>query len=270
MVAAPTDPAVRAERTIDAPGMVVMPGGVDMHCHIAGPKVNMARKMMPDQRRNSPPLVRTPLTSLGHGRRCSQHLRDRLSVRGAGLHDGVRRGHPASRRAARPRRIARHAPHRQGLFRPDGQQPLRDGVDPGGEPARLEGLRRLAARCGQGLRRQARQSGRRRDLEANGPQRHRHRRHGRAFRRHAAADHSRRRPSGDAARFAAPGAHSLQQPRHAGQLDDDARDDEGPRRPTRASDARSISQLRRRAGRDAVVLLRKFRDWPSTSTRTPI
>ena len=30
---------------IDAKGMVIMPGGVDIHCHIAGPKVNLARKL---------------------------------------------------------------------------------------------------------------------------------------------------------------------------------------------------------------------------------
>jgi len=36
-------------RTIDAAGMVVMPGGVDMHSHIAGPKVNLARKMRPEE-----------------------------------------------------------------------------------------------------------------------------------------------------------------------------------------------------------------------------
>ena len=42
IVAAPDDPAVKPNRTIDASGMVVMPGGIDMHCHIAGPKVNMA------------------------------------------------------------------------------------------------------------------------------------------------------------------------------------------------------------------------------------
>lgn len=36
-------------RTIDAAGLVVMPGGVDMHCHIAGPKVNVGRKMQPEQ-----------------------------------------------------------------------------------------------------------------------------------------------------------------------------------------------------------------------------
>ena len=45
VVAAPSDPAVRPSRTIDAQGLVVMPGGVDMHCHIAGPKVNAARRM---------------------------------------------------------------------------------------------------------------------------------------------------------------------------------------------------------------------------------
>lgn len=35
-------------RTIDLSGLIVMPGGVDMHCHIAGPKVNTARKMQPE------------------------------------------------------------------------------------------------------------------------------------------------------------------------------------------------------------------------------
>ncbi len=45
IVAPPADPAVRPTRTIDAGGLVVMPGGVDMHCHIAGPKANAARKM---------------------------------------------------------------------------------------------------------------------------------------------------------------------------------------------------------------------------------
>lgn len=38
-------------RKIDAHGMVVMPGGVDIHCHIAGSKVNMARKLQPEDHR---------------------------------------------------------------------------------------------------------------------------------------------------------------------------------------------------------------------------
>ena len=37
--------------TIDASSRVVMAGAVDMHCHIAGPKVNTARKMQPEQTR---------------------------------------------------------------------------------------------------------------------------------------------------------------------------------------------------------------------------
>jgi len=40
-------------RTIDVSGLVVMAGGVDMHCHIAGPKVNAARKMQPEQYRGN-------------------------------------------------------------------------------------------------------------------------------------------------------------------------------------------------------------------------
>jgi formylmethanofuran dehydrogenase subunit A len=36
---------------IDARGMVVMPGGVDIHAHIAGPKVNAARRLAPEEHR---------------------------------------------------------------------------------------------------------------------------------------------------------------------------------------------------------------------------
>ncbi|HHZ03625.1 formylmethanofuran dehydrogenase subunit A [Acetomicrobium hydrogeniformans] len=34
--------------SIDADGMIVMPGGIDMHAHIAGSKVNMGRKLCPE------------------------------------------------------------------------------------------------------------------------------------------------------------------------------------------------------------------------------
>ncbi len=61
----PDDPAIRPDRVIDATGLVVMPGGVDMHCHIAGPKVNAARKMLPEDRRLAPPLPRTEKTRSG-------------------------------------------------------------------------------------------------------------------------------------------------------------------------------------------------------------
>jgi len=51
IVPAPEDPDARADRTIDARGYVVMPGGVDVHSHIAGSKVNAARLMRPEERR---------------------------------------------------------------------------------------------------------------------------------------------------------------------------------------------------------------------------
>jgi formylmethanofuran dehydrogenase subunit A len=53
-------------RTIDARGMVVMPGGVDIHAHIAGPTVNAARKLLPDEHR-ADVLERTALTRAGTG-----------------------------------------------------------------------------------------------------------------------------------------------------------------------------------------------------------
>src|SRR6187399_1786477 len=54
-----------ADRTYDLAGLAVMPGGVDMHAHIAGPKVNVARKMRPEDKRKAPVVRRTPLTRSG-------------------------------------------------------------------------------------------------------------------------------------------------------------------------------------------------------------
>ena len=48
VVAPPADDV--AHRTYDCRGCVVMPGGVDMHAHIAGPKVNAARRLRPEDR----------------------------------------------------------------------------------------------------------------------------------------------------------------------------------------------------------------------------
>jgi len=53
-------------KRIDAAGMVVMPGGIDIHCHIAGPKVNLARKVQPETHRDDVQL-RTRLTRSGTG-----------------------------------------------------------------------------------------------------------------------------------------------------------------------------------------------------------
>lgn len=65
VVAAPADPAAAVGRVVDCTGLVVMPGGVDMHAHIAGPKVNIARKLRPEDRRDHPPFHRTNLLRSG-------------------------------------------------------------------------------------------------------------------------------------------------------------------------------------------------------------
>lgn len=64
IVAAPAD-ARRPDRTLNVAGMVIMPGGIDMHCHIAGPKVNMARKMRPEEKRHENVVHRTDRTHSG-------------------------------------------------------------------------------------------------------------------------------------------------------------------------------------------------------------
>lgn len=50
----PSDPAAVEVSVLDAAGLVAMPGGVDMHSHIAGGKVNAARKLRVDERLASP------------------------------------------------------------------------------------------------------------------------------------------------------------------------------------------------------------------------
>ena len=45
------DSVSKTASRINAHGMVVMPGAIDIHCHIAGPKVNLARKLMPEDHR---------------------------------------------------------------------------------------------------------------------------------------------------------------------------------------------------------------------------
>ena len=65
IVESPGDPNVKPTRTLDATGLVVMPGGIDMHCHIAGPKVNVARKMRPEEKRRGEVVRRTATTHSG-------------------------------------------------------------------------------------------------------------------------------------------------------------------------------------------------------------
>ena len=53
IVGRPADPAAFA--VVDAAGLVVMPGGVDLHSHVAGPKVNAGRRIAPHLARHRSP-----------------------------------------------------------------------------------------------------------------------------------------------------------------------------------------------------------------------
>ena len=57
IIARPTDTA--GFTRIDVRGRVVMPGGVDLHSHVAGPKVNAGRRIAPHLAGRSHPAVPT-------------------------------------------------------------------------------------------------------------------------------------------------------------------------------------------------------------------
>ncbi len=54
VVAAPSTQDLPAIVRLSVRGYVVMPGGVDLHSHIVGPKVNAARRMLPELHRGCP------------------------------------------------------------------------------------------------------------------------------------------------------------------------------------------------------------------------
>ena len=176
---------------IDARGMVVMPGGVDIHAHIAGPKVNAARRLAPEEHRGDV-VERSAIMRSGTGGTVPSTFV--TGYRYALL------GYTTVVEAATPPLAARHVlaelrdtPMIDAAFlAADGQQ--RGAVRP--DPPRPgAGARRgrLVARGDGRLRRQARQPGRRRTLEARRGQRQLARR--RRRRRHAAGRCSRRSPA---------------------------------------------------------------------------
>jgi formylmethanofuran dehydrogenase subunit A len=58
---------VEGGRTIDATGMVVFPGGVDIHTHVAGAALNFARAMTPENQRKAVPFLHTSTLRAGTG-----------------------------------------------------------------------------------------------------------------------------------------------------------------------------------------------------------
>jgi formylmethanofuran dehydrogenase subunit A len=59
--------SVEGGRTIDATGMIVFPGGVDIHTHVAGAALNFARAMIPEDHRRNVPFARTHVRRGGIG-----------------------------------------------------------------------------------------------------------------------------------------------------------------------------------------------------------
>src|SRR5438034_8899033 len=54
-------------RSIDATGMVVFPGGVDVHTHVAGGALNFARGLVPENQRAARKFLHTPERRAGLG-----------------------------------------------------------------------------------------------------------------------------------------------------------------------------------------------------------
>jgi formylmethanofuran dehydrogenase subunit A len=58
---------VEGGRTINAAGMIVFPGGVDVHTHVAGAALNFARGLTPENQRAAAPFLHSPERRAGLG-----------------------------------------------------------------------------------------------------------------------------------------------------------------------------------------------------------
>ena len=200
-------------RTIDATGMIVFPGGVDIHTHVAGAAINFARAMTPEDHRKAHPFLHTPLRRAGVGGATPTTFATGYLYAGMGWTTVIE--------AAVPVLTAKHTHEElrdtpivdKGCLPADGQQRDRDGPAGGRRDGAGQARRRLADRGGQGLRRQGGQPRRRRGLEVGQGRQDALRPDRRLRQGDAGQDHRRPRPDRGRTASAAPAAHPLQQPR---------------------------------------------------------
>jgi formylmethanofuran dehydrogenase subunit A len=98
-----------ADEVVDLAGRVVMAGGIDMHSHIGGGKVNIARMLLPEEHREHLHPATAEGCRCGSGLASPSTVQHRLRLRGHGLHDGLRAGDAGGQRAAGPPGDGGHA-----------------------------------------------------------------------------------------------------------------------------------------------------------------
>src|SRR5258708_19053227 len=85
---------VEGGRTIDATGMVVFPGGVDIHTHVAGAALNFARAMTPENHRQAAKFIHTRDLRAGIGGPTPTTFATRYLYAGMGYNTVVEAGVP--------------------------------------------------------------------------------------------------------------------------------------------------------------------------------
>ncbi len=152
-------------RDIDATGMIVFPGGVDIHTHVAGAALNFARAMTPENQRVAAKFLHTPERRMGIGGPTPTTFATGYLYAGMGYTTVVE--------AAVPVLSAKHT-HEELRDTPIvdkaccvlmANNEIVHGPARSGRIRAGQGRRRLADLGGQGLRRQGGQSRRRHRLE---------------------------------------------------------------------------------------------------------